>query len=50
MELYSIATGRVRKEVNLPLRLKDIVAYIFLVIFSNPMSFHEALQSKNSDK
>ncbi|KAK8930832.1 hypothetical protein KSP39_PZI017033 [Platanthera zijinensis] len=46
VEPYSIARERARRDVRLPLRLHDIVAYAFQVISSDPRSYREAVESK----
>ena len=50
VEPYSIARGRARREVQVPLRLRDTVAYAFLVISSDPCSYQEAMESKDNSR
>ena len=50
MEPYSIARGRARREVQVPLKLRDTVAYAFPVISSYPCSYQEAMESKDSSR
>ena len=50
VEPYSIARGRARREMQVPLRLRDTVAYAFPVISSDPCSYQEAMKSKDSSR
>ncbi|PKA48009.1 hypothetical protein AXF42_Ash015772 [Apostasia shenzhenica] len=45
---YSIATGRARRDVQKPLKFRDIVAYAFPVISSNSLSFQDAIERKGN--
>ncbi|KAK8936753.1 hypothetical protein KSP39_PZI011993 [Platanthera zijinensis] len=49
-EPYAIARGRARREVRLPLRLQDSVAYAFQIFSSDPRSFKEAIESNESSQ
>ncbi|KAK8938897.1 hypothetical protein KSP39_PZI010824 [Platanthera zijinensis] len=49
-EPYSIARERARREVRLPLRLHDTVAYAFQVISTDPGSYKEAVESRESSQ
>ncbi|KAK8926176.1 hypothetical protein KSP39_PZI018366 [Platanthera zijinensis] len=46
-EPYTIARGKARREVRLPLRLLDTVAYAFQVISSYPSSYREVVESRD---
>ncbi|KAK8953905.1 hypothetical protein KSP39_PZI002955 [Platanthera zijinensis] len=50
VEPYSIARESVRREVRLPLRLHDTVAYVFQVISSDPGSYQEAMKSSDNSQ